>query len=339
MSAIETVSAPHDAHGHDHGGDHPSYLAHHFESLEQQFDAGKIGIWVFLVTEILFFGGLFCAYTLFRYLHPEIFQIAHQFLDKVLGGINTVVLLLSSLTMALAVRGAQLQQRRVVLVNLMITMICAAVFLGIKAVEYSHKWDQYIWVRSYFNYTGAHKESVGLAHSLGVSNYLVWLSIMPLALIVLFTLAAIVFRVRGRVQLAGFSLAVVIMLGGYFLGVVGGQLYMNATGGGTGGHHAVAHDVDTHAAEGAAAAVTAEHGPSGAVPKSVGIFFSIYYCMTGLHACHVMGGMVALSWLFYRTLFNHWKPGYFGPVDFVGLYWHLVDLIWIYLFPLLYLIK
>jgi cytochrome c oxidase subunit 3 len=74
------------------------------------------------------------------------------------------------------------------------------------------------------------------------------------------------------------------------------------------------------------------------MPKSVGAFFSIYYCMTGLHAIHIIGGIIALAWIYYRSQQGHWREDYFGPVDYVGLYWHLVDLIWIYLFPLLYLI-
>ena len=83
-----------------------------------------------------------------------------------------------------------------------------------------------------------------------------------------------------------------------------------------------------------------DHGPDPSkFDKDIGTFFSIYYCMTGLHAIHIIGGIIALAWLYWRSLAAHWRPDYFGPVDFVGLYWHLVDLIWIYLFPLLYLIE
>jgi cytochrome c oxidase subunit 3 len=172
-----------------------------------------------------------------------------------------------------------------------------------------------------------------------------------------------------------------IMMGGYFLGAVGGQVYQkwhdsrqadhHVAGDHSGGaHDAAAHDAAAHDAA-AHEEVAAPDGPepsasdpAGTVaapgnageakssaapvvplapasnrPQPIGIFFSIYYCMTGLHAFHVIGGMVALSWLYFRCLKAHWRPDYFGPVDFVGLYWHLVDLIWIFLFPLLYLIK
>ena len=97
------------------------------------------------------------------------------------------------------------------------------------------------------------------------------------------------------------------------------------------GHGHDAHGDDHHAMH---------HGPDPSkFDKDIGTFFSIYYCMTGLHAIHIIGGIIALAWLYWRSLAGHWRPDYFGPVDFVGLYWHLVDLIWIYLFPLLYLIE
>ncbi len=131
-----------------HGGDSPSgnahardpHLAHHFDSSEQQYESGKLGMWLFLATEILLFGGLFCAYAVYRSNHPEIFIYAHRFLDKTLGGINTLILIASSFTMAWAVRAAQLGQRRKLLTLLSITLLCAFGFLGIKAVEYDQKW-------------------------------------------------------------------------------------------------------------------------------------------------------------------------------------------------------
>ena len=136
------ADAAHDDHHHDHG----EFIAHHFDGgAEQQFDSGKLGIWVFLVTEVLFFSGLFVAYTLYRNHHPEVFEQAHVFLDKYLGGLNTVVLLFSSLTMAMAVRAAQLGRNKNCGMYILITMICAAMFLGVKAIEYSHKWDMGIF--------------------------------------------------------------------------------------------------------------------------------------------------------------------------------------------------
>ncbi len=352
MTATELAESAHDEHAHH---SHGEFIAHHFDSAEQQYDSGKLGIWLFLVTEILFFSGLFCAYTLYRSHHPEIFVQASTFLDKRLGGLNTIVLLFSSLTMALAVRSAQLVERKKVIVYLVLTMVCAAVFLGIKAVEYSHKWDEGIFVRAYFNL----HEHVG--H--GISKYLILISVPFLVLLVGSVIAAFTYRSLGKQHLFVFFISLAIMFGGYFLGAVGGKVYMNWKtardaqlaaasidhSASTTDEHSSAesHDAATpttkHVAASDAAVVPkanedADHGPAH-LDQDIGIFFSIYYCMTGLHAFHVIGGMIALSWLLYRSILGHWRADYYGPVDFVGLYWHLVDLIWIFLFPLLYLIN
>ncbi len=179
MAIAETEHSLVDDHAsHDHG----EFIAHHFDSAEQQFDSGKLGVWAFLVTEILFFSGLFVAYTLYRVHHPEIFEQAHIFLDKYLGALNTLVLLFSSLTMALGVRAAQLGKNRQVAFFVLITMFCAAMFLGVKAIEYSHKWDLGILVRSAFDYSPDHHHAAEpgtLAASLGVSPYLIGLSFVP----------------------------------------------------------------------------------------------------------------------------------------------------------------
>ena len=133
--------------GHDASGDtiaheHAPQLAHHFETPKQQFEAGKLGMWLFLSTEILLFSGLFCAYAVYRANHPEIFVYAHKYLDVTLGGINTVVLICSSLTMAWAVHCAQRGHQRGLVVLLALTLLCACGFLGIKYVEYQHKWKE-----------------------------------------------------------------------------------------------------------------------------------------------------------------------------------------------------
>ncbi len=342
-----------DIHEEQHA--HGEFIAHHFDSAQQQYDSGKLGIWLFLVTEILFFSGLFCAYTLYRVHHPEIFVQASTFLDKNLGGINTIVLLFSSLTMAMAVRAAQLVERRTVIVNLVITMVCAAVFLGVKAVEYSHKWDEGIFVRAYFNLR---------EHEVpGISRWLVLISIPFAILLAASVIVAFAMRAKGNKNMYVFYLSLAIMFGGYFLGAVGGKIYMNwktandkskaaavatleHSAGGTENHAAAdTHEpakapVETATAQSVPAAAAGEvlHGPAH-LSQDLGTFFSIYYCMTGLHAFHVICGMIALSWLLYRSILGHWRADYYGPVDYVGLYWHLVDLIWIFLFPLLYLIN
>lgn len=333
-----------DLAAHDHH-DHGEFIAHHFESAEQQFDSGKLGIWVFLLTEILFFSGLFCAYVLYRYHHPEIFVQAHHFLDKFLGMGNTVVLLFSSLTMALAVRSSQLGRNKNVAWMVLITMVCAAIFLGVKAVEYSHKWDMGIFVRAYFQNPPVEH------HSAGISNYLIWLSVIPLILLVVFGAMGALYKVTNKPMLATFFAGMTIMIGGYFLGAAGGYVYQNyiiakvsheETAHNVAAEHAAATDHSDSgetAAGGEHAADDHAHGSTEKLHHDIGIFFSIYYCMTGLHAFHIIGGIIALAWIFYRSLANHWRSDYFGPVDNVGLYWHLVDLIWIFLFPLLYLIN
>ncbi len=393
MAVVEPV---HDAHHDDHHG-HGEFIAHHFESAEQQYDSGKLGIWVFLVTEVLFFSGLFVAYTLWRSHHPEVFQQAHVFLDKVLGGINTVVLLFSSLTMAWGVRAAQLGQNKTVANMTLITMVCAAMFLGIKAVEYSHKWDIGLKPARDYTYSGLHAEATyPLAVAMGISDWLVILSIIPALLLAVFVGMAVFLRLTSKPVLSQLFVGLAITVGGYFLGAVGGQVYMKAMDGGgehaaqapvvlhasslerqdgpavepesgqdpaAGGHENAdsqttaqqaadhgpghddaAHDDHAHAADAHAGDSHAAHSNDPHMPdpdklsRDVRIFFSIYYCMTGLHAFHILGGIAFLSWIYYRSLENHWRPDYFGPVDYVGLYWHLVDLIWIYLFPMLYLI-
>ena len=365
MAVAETNNEHEHDHDHDHH-DHGEFIAHHFDSAEQQFDSGKLGIWLFLVTEVLFFSGLFVAYTLYRSHHPEIFQEAHVFLDKWLGGLNTVVLLFSSLTMAIAVRAAQLGNNKQCSIMVLITMICASVFLGVKAIEYSHKWDMGILVRSAFDLTYEHPEP---ANSLGISDYLLYLSIVPAALLVIFTVGAAVLYGAGKKHLGIFTGCLALTVGGYFLGAVGGHVYMGVKEGGEahasatrvavyadekkedqkhdgedhkegdhehqdGEHAGHSHDGHSHGAH----KFDKHHPDPEKLSRDIGIFFSIYYCMTGLHAIHIIAGIIALAWILYRSLLGHWRSDYFGPVDYVGLYWHLVDLIWIYLFPMLYLI-
>jgi cytochrome c oxidase subunit 3 len=266
------------SHTPPHGEAHDPHLAHHFPDATTQFEAGKLGMWIFLATEILLFGGLFCAYAVYRANHPEIFMYAHQFLDKVLGGINTAVLIISSLTMAWAVRAAQLGHQRALTRLLAATIAMGFVFLGIKYVEYEHKWKEGLLPGTHFNYplpevpaaappVAADPAPVGVPA--GDAS-----TIAPAA--------------RGPAGLA-----------------------------------------DPAAARPPAPPV---------VPRNVQIFFGIYFTMTGLHGLHVIAGMITLMWILRRARRGEFGPRYFTPVDLAGLYWHLVDLIWIYLFPLLYLI-
>jgi len=212
-------------------------LAHQFEDLAQQHDADTLGIWVFLVTEIMFFGGVFAAYAIFRWLYYAAFEGGSHILDIRLGAINTVVLLGSSLTMAISVRSAQIGNRRAIVLFLALTMILGGAFLGVKAYEYRQKFVEHI-VPS-----------------------LDW------------------------------------------------------------------------APEGD---VLARLAPGGL--DHAQLYFFFYFAMTGLHALHMIIGMGLLLWLVLRARRGTFTPDYFAPVEVVGLYWHFVDIVWIFLFPLLYLI-
>lgn len=240
MANASTTAAQDDGHGHGHG-DHPKFLAHHFDTPAQQFDSAKLGMWLFIVTEILMFGGLFVAYGIFRSTDLAVFHAASQHLNKEMGAANTVVLLFSSLTAALAVRSSQLGKKKETSLWLAITILCAFAFLGVKYVEYSAKF----------------------AHGL-----------LP---------------------------------GKYF----------------TAHLHQAAH-----------------HGAHAlpALPQRASSFFSLYFMMTGLHGVHVVIGMSILIWVLVRNNRGDFSKEYFTPVEIGALYWHLVDLVWIYLFPLIYLV-
>jgi cytochrome c oxidase subunit 3 len=370
MTAIQDTHIPnHDAgHADDHHHEHPSWLAHHFDDAEQQFDSGKLGMWLFLVTEVLFFSGMFCAYALYRNRNPEVFEFCSSFLNEKLGAINTGVLLFSSLTMAWAVRAAQLRQHQLLVGMLGATLGCAAIFLGVKSVEYSHKWELGLLAGRFYvpqveGHHGAHH------------GYLEMLCIVPAIITVLFAAYAVfawAIKSTFHQQVSGPLLTAALC---FFVGVFLGQ-YLEAQEEASKGHanhheqhnsvqghidhdshdHAAASDTHEHdhgSAPAPVAAVASSGGSSDvyvdskelATPKPnvnkstmAGLFFSIYYCMTGVHAVHIIGGMIVISWLIVKAARHEFHEQYFGPVDNVGLYWHLVDFIWIYLFPLLYLI-
>ncbi len=374
-----------DAHGHgDHGHgdhDHPPFLAHHFDDPEQQYDSGKLGMWLFLVTEVLFFSGMFCAYALYRHRNPEVWTFSSQFLNATLGAFNTGVLLFSSLSMAWGVRCAQLRQRTGLVISLAVTLGCAAMFLGVKAIEYTHKWDIGLLPAGTYE-----SQYLPLAHHSGVSPWLYWLSAIPAVLVVVFAVWYLLTLVKGEKRLSEVAGPLLVTALCYFAGVGIGIAFQNAEAASHDSHATAAHSVehvddgDAHAsghdAEGAPAVgdhsdeeshendgdghdadTSSASVPAGklvstkpATPGAplermvdqsggAGLFFSIYYCMTGVHAIHILGGIVVLVWLLVRSVRQDFNRQYFGPVDYVGLYWHLVDLIWIYLFPLMYLIR
>jgi cytochrome c oxidase subunit III len=212
-------------------------LAHQFEDLAQQHDADTFGIWLFLVTEIMFFGGAFVSYAIYRFFYFPGFQAGSHILDLRLGVLNTAVLLASSLTMALAVRSAQTGDRRALVLFLILTMALGGVFLGVKAIEYNQKFVEHI---------------------------------VP----------------------------------GLDWGPEGEVLARLAPGG-------------------------LDHAQ---------LYFVFYFALTGLHALHMIIGLGLLGWLALRARRDQFTPDYFAPVEVVGLYWHFVDIVWIFLFPLLYLV-
>jgi cytochrome c oxidase subunit III len=212
-----------------HTADHVHHHAHHFNSAEDEFEASKQGMWVFLVTEVLMFGGLFVAYGIFRGLYPDMFTEAHHQLNWRLGATNTVVLIVSSLSMALAVGATQRGQKDRAILCLVVTFLLACCFLVVKYFEYTAKFHHGLLPAGYFTNTHLHH------------------------------------------------------------------------------------------------------------PKAP-LFFSLYFVMTGLHGLHVLIGMGVIAWVLIRTLRNEFSPQFYTPVELVGFYWHFVDLVWIYLFPLLYLV-
>ena len=204
-----------------------------FDTEAQQKDAATLGMWLFLITEIMFFGGMFAVYTVYRNWYPDVFAIASSSLNEIIGAINTGVLLLSSFTMVMAVRAGQLGQQKMIVIFLILTLLFGGIFLGVKAYEWNEKFEEH--------------------------------------------------HIPGQ---AAFHL-------------------------------------------------------DGVLPGDQGhaqLFFSIYFAMTGLHALHMVIGVGILLTLIVQANRGKFSASYYTPVDVAGLYWHFVDVIWIFLFPLLYLI-
>lgn len=256
----------------DEEGHHGSrFIQHHYDGARHQADSAKFGIWLFLVTEIMFFSGLFVAYIIYRNHHPEIFAYGHSYLDVKMGALNTVVLICSSLSAAWAVRAAQLNQQRLLQGCLLFTIVCAFGFLGVKYVEYSHKFHIGALYGCRFNPSES-----------GDGQPMTY---------------AITESAKNACAARGITLK-------------------------------------THPRPPRVKGQAKVQAP----PPNTGMFFSIYFAMTGLHGIHVICGILVFGWLFIRSLKGHFSPDYFSPIDSTALYWHVVDMIWIFLFPLLYLI-
>lgn len=203
--------------------------AHHFKDGNHEFKTSILGVWLFLATEILMFGGLIVAYIIYSGIYPEVFAEGAKFLDWRLGALNTIVLLLSSFTMVMGVRSAQTNNNRACVRYCIMTVLLGSVFMLVKYFEYSHKIHMHLLPGEFFAYTDA-------------------------------------------------------------------------------------------------------------VSDNLALYFSFYYLLTGMHGLHVLLGMILILWVAYRANKNEFSSEYYTPVEGVGLFWHLVDMIWIYLFPILYLI-
>ena len=226
---MSEAAVTHEAHAH------PPGFAHQFETIEQQRDAGRLGMWVFLMTEILFFGGMFTAYTVYRSPHLPAFEIGSQkILEAKFGATNTAVLICSSLTMAMAIRAAHVGQKKAkIIMWLILTMLLGAAFLFIKL--------RFEWYEDYLHH---------FVPGFGFQYRPEWGSLGP----------------------------------------------------------------------------------------QVQMFMCFYFFMTGLHALHMVVGLGILTVLVIMTARNRFSSQYYAPLEISGLYWHFVDIVWIFLFPLLYLI-
>jgi len=290
---------------------------HHFENADQQYQSAKLGMWIFLATEILFFGGLFVAYSVYRFNHPEVFIFGHHFLDKGLGALNTVILICSSLTAAWAVRAAQLKQIRMLKVMLLLTILFAFGFLGVKAVEYNSKWKHgLLWARQYhphIDHEEADEVLITDEHfETGATEGVVE--------------EVTVLQEVGDAVLAETE---TIVIEEALVAAPAADAYRSKIAPAAEGPPGLA----TQGTEDSSEKIIEVE------PANAQTFFSIYFLMTGLHGIHVLGGIGAFMWLYLSARRGYFSTGHFTRVDMVALYWHVVDLIWIYLFLLLYLIE
>jgi len=237
---IDTAEVEEAAYEHAH----LKYLHHHFDDLGQQRESTSLAMWLFLATEAMMFGGLFFAYTLYRWLYGGAYHAGSRELNILLGATNTLVLLISSLTMAMGVYSAATRNRRNLVLFLVITWLLGFTFLGIKAVE---------WTKDY---------NEGLIPAVRWDFFS---------------------REENR-------------------------------------------------------SVTQELAEHGVHPDHVKMYFVLYFCMTGLHALHMVAGLILVGAFIFLSAKGRFTDGNDQPVEIMGLYWHFVDIIWVFLFPLLYLI-
>ncbi|MFT4592688.1 MAG: cytochrome c oxidase subunit 3 [Phycisphaerales bacterium] len=390
---------------------HELHLQHHYRDMEQQHDAAKLGIWLFLATEILLFGGLFCGYAVFRANHEDLFVWGEQFLDERYGAANTAVLLISSLTMAMAITYVQQEKKRAALVTLGITFVCAGIFMAIKSVEYEHKFHDHLLGGMAFYQTSDHGDDTGgdhaavlIEHGDIVNGELIWNAScrschgatgegvpgqgVPLddnayvrnhsdkELVTLVT--------DGRTASDPETTLFLDMppKGGnpmlkeqQIIDVVAYMRTLEIPPGPEGHIEATSSHVVTSMPNATSTVVpliddlprstipNANQAATGLAPDSASqaqrmavyvrpevpqldehrpanahLFFGLYFLMTGLHGVHVVIGMIVLLWLMWRVQRGDFTKRHYAAVECGGLYWHVVDVIWIFLFPLWYLI-
>jgi cytochrome c oxidase subunit 3 len=259
---------------------HNHLVAHQFEQPEQQAEAVTLGMWAFLITEILFFGALFVAYAIYRWTYHEAWIEGSHHLDRSLGMLNTGILLVSSLTMALGVHAAQESRRKPLMVYLVLTILLALGFVVVKTIEYGHKWEDNLVPGRHFMQGAGHAPGAGTGHATAPPGE----------------------AVRSDV--------------------------------------AAVPPADTSHPRQERPMLTREGvGPNmDDRTRQLQLFYMLYFCMTGLHAIHVIIGVGALSVLLYLAWKGWFSRDYYSPVEMTGLYWHFVDIVWVFLFPLLYLI-
>jgi cytochrome c oxidase subunit III len=268
LSNSQTTTTENHPAGQTTTSEHHPALAHQFDSMAQQQDASTFGMWVFLLTEIMMFGGLFAAYLIYRIKYYHAFVAGSSSISVSWGFANTLVLIGSSFTMAMSVWAAQKGKRNAQVWFLIGTMILGAAFLGVKAKEYYDKYDEC--------------------------------------------------HIPGHVIGKGFN--------------AWGGCEANDPKLGNIAEEIKDHEEKSHLP------VTPEPSRE-QTARQTEIFFSFYFAMTGLHAFHMIIGLGLLTWLLMRARRGEFGPEYFTPVELGGLYWHFVDIVWIFLFPLLYLIS
>ena len=228
--------------------------AHHFDSAEHQYSSAKQGVWLFMVTEILMFGGLFVAYLIYKSLYAPVFHVGSSYLDVKMGTINTFIFITSSFTMALGIYFNQKNDKKKAVISLALTILCAFGFMFVKYFEYSHKIHLGLVPGKYFDNPEFVQKVVDFATNMQAAS-----------------------SANQEIDIAGLK-------------------------------------------------------------KFAPLYFGFYFVMTGLHGFHVLIGACLIFWMMLRTAKGDFRSEYYTPVEGVGLFWHIVDLIWIYLFPLLYLV-